>query len=87
MRELATEHSRVPVHTAWIDRLAIDLAGTERELAAAQKTYETAAGHKPSDAVKWEPALRDGRSRETFVSVVLLAAAAITFAAVLALNS
>jgi hypothetical protein len=35
MRELAIEHSSVPLDTAWIDRLEIDLAGTEREVAAA----------------------------------------------------
>jgi len=37
MRELAIAHSRVPLDTAWIDRLTIDLAGTEREVAAASR--------------------------------------------------
>jgi hypothetical protein len=37
--------------------------------------------------MKWEPALSDRRSREAFVSFVLLAVAVISFAAVLALNA
>ena len=60
MRELATEYSRKPLQTAWIDRLANDLAVTEREVAALQSVDErfsipspvtvsqTTAGHQSS---------------------------------------
>jgi len=49
---------------------------------------EHSALHKPSDAVKWEPALRpqDRRNLWVFVSVVLQAVAVITFAVMLAMR-
>jgi len=48
MRELATAHGSVPLQTAWLDRLANDLADAECEVAALRPVDDRHSGPLPA---------------------------------------